>query len=417
MGRYQMCGIGTDFNSRAWLSLDPCGLVCVTLSVSVHVFAAVAAGMFLISHHLLAQILYGALFVPFSLLALASLFMAATTDPGSVPMGARPLAANIEAESDSLQMERDSAKSGSFQRRRGIRRCRKCNDNYKPPRAHHDSVTGRCVVKMDHYCPWVCNAVGIMNHKFFILFILYTFLTAVVSLTLILVRVVRCGFYTEPSKGGHNYTGFDDPDGDRSFFLGDSPGNTQEHVYPGCDTLQNPVVGALAVVTVLFFFFTCCMLLEQGEAVDTNMSKIARMKMRSGMAQPGEYAPVATEFNEVFGGEHPTISWHWFLPLPVRFPEWARENVLGYEWDLTFDSTPYQEPISEVEGGESVASLGRNEARKDAPLSVPRGDDAEIGVERSTLEQEQHVDRQILPPNEENPVKKRTVPPLGQRFV
>ena len=86
------------------------------------------------------------------------------------------------------------------------------------------------------------------------------------------------------------------------------------------------------------------MLIEQGEAVDTNMSKIARMKTRAGLVSAGEYAPVAKEFNEIFGGEHPTMSWHWFLPLPVRFPEWAKDNIMGYEWNLTFAAVPYEEP-------------------------------------------------------------------------
>lgn len=149
MGRSTLWGFGTDFTSQKWLSIDPCGLLCVSLSASIHLFALFALGFTMISHYLLSQLLYGLLYVPFSALALASLFMATTTDPGAVPMGARPIPANLASESDSIVVERDTVRGG-LRRRRGIRRCRKCNDNYKPPRAHHDSVTGRCVVKMDH---------------------------------------------------------------------------------------------------------------------------------------------------------------------------------------------------------------------------------------------------------------------------
>lgn len=53
-----------------------------------------------------------------------------------------------------------------------MRFCEKCQ-LIKPDRAHHCSVCGTCVLKMDHHCPWVNNCVGFHNYKFFILFLAY----------------------------------------------------------------------------------------------------------------------------------------------------------------------------------------------------------------------------------------------------
>lgn len=84
-------------------------------------------------------------------MALASLFMAWSTNPGAVPIGARPLP-ELRTNNDGEDEENDLAPLKAKKLRgRGIRRCNKCNGNYKPPRAHHDSVTGRCIVKMDHF--------------------------------------------------------------------------------------------------------------------------------------------------------------------------------------------------------------------------------------------------------------------------
>jgi len=64
-----------------------------------------------------------------------------------------------------------------------------------PPSAHWCSKYNAMVMRMDHYCPWTNNTIGLFNFKPFFLFTIYTFLACACTLSNSIYREQLC--YTD----------------------------------------------------------------------------------------------------------------------------------------------------------------------------------------------------------------------------
>mmetsp|Transcript_130412 Transcript_130412/g.260179 ORF Transcript_130412/g.260179 Transcript_130412/m.260179 type:complete len:356 (+) Transcript_130412:54-1121(+) len=116
--------------------------------------------------------------VSFVLAALAFARTAATP-PGTIPDDSRFQYKSGDDNPPLMTINRQ----GSFhetKRNGGYRSCKWCM-KYKPDRTHHCRVCKRCILKMDHHCPWLNNCIGLRNYRFFILTLLYSCVTMVVA--------------------------------------------------------------------------------------------------------------------------------------------------------------------------------------------------------------------------------------------
>ncbi|CAH2078228.1 unnamed protein product [Thlaspi arvense] len=220
-----------------------------------------------------------ALFHFLLIMLLWSYFSVVVTDPGGVPPGWRPeLDIEKSDENQEATAEANSSLSVGDSSSHIVRYCRKCNQ-YKPPRSHHCSVCGRCILKMDHHCVWVVNCVGAMNYKSFLLFLFYTFLeTALVAISLFPVFLVF----------------FSDGDGDITV----SPGSVAA-------TFVAFVLNIAFALSVLGFLIMHIMLVARNSTTIE-----AYEKYTAPNNSPYDHGR-KTNFEQVFGRD----KMYWFLPL------------------------------------------------------------------------------------------------------
>ena len=118
------------------------------------------------------------------------LIMAYITEPGIIPRKCPlyPIKEDLEKNEENEENNKDKKKEEKYEPTPGIfteRKCETCQI-MRPPGASHCSECDNCVLGFDHHCLFISNCVGKRNHKYFVLFLVWGGLFAIIDTGLVL---------------------------------------------------------------------------------------------------------------------------------------------------------------------------------------------------------------------------------------
>ncbi len=348
---------GTSHGAKMWVNLEPCGLLCGMMTWVLLLF-----GMYATTYYTILPWLGYSMWGCFHLAAFngGSVFgmychwVTMTTDPGSVPRDCVPLLTDVqEQDFKAVTMEiggnQHTLSSGSNRTRapssshiptylRKYRKfCKRCRA-FKPIRAHHCSICGRCIVKMDHHCPWVNNCIGIGNQKLFLLFLLAVNISCIYSFILVIAKFMSCSSSAADSIDRlkdisalpQNFNSYSNADIAKIYQIEGTSAisvaaSASAAALAPCGTHdQNIMIIFLLLEALLFGLFTLCMMGDQTTVLSSNQTQIDKLK--------GDKHEGLEGYNEVFGCDSDIkFRYDWLIPFPPKFPNQdTMEQVLGY---------------------------------------------------------------------------------------